>query len=641
MAIMRKTLLMLPAFLLPMVAVEAQEMRTAPMQVCTMAQSAEQVQKRALAANQKYLFVPGADSPVSGWGLPNNAGKVTRMGCVIPASYMDSYVGAKIVGMRFLTQSSLEVTPRLYENGGANQVAKAPSLTTAASALNEEHTAFDEQWNDVTFDTPYTIPSSPKPLMVAFDYTQASTKDAAGYPFLIGKTTDSNVIIRGYGDFGEGEQWKDVRTGNAMCVQLLVEKEGAFIDDLSMVSIIADPMVKVEFMQLFPFQFIVRNTYDGECNDAQFSILLDGKEIGYTETVSGYGIGKQGVIYSTGFYPSRYNLQDGVHTIGMKVRTVNGETPAGDTSDDVIQTDLRVYTESTPRQNDLVEFFTSNTDAYTNVGTDAMNTLKDYRDNVAWTAIHVDSDPLTVDGAKYIYQYSATGCPAFNVNRMLPENGRQIGRLLDTNDAATYASTLSNVLSQQEEQIASVVKLGLTTDLTLAADPSAEPSQLVVKVTGHGVENAAKILDTAVLGLYVTDSDNVLRLIATDNAWGDAIVWNGDNFERTYEVSVPAGVCDYEAGKKLNALAFVSLPFAEKNGETLIGSDAPQNVWVDQCLAMTIEKGETTDVKNVDAENNTTVVARYAADGTRIASPVKGVNILKLSDGTTRKVVVK
>lgn len=636
---MRKTLLMLSALLLSVSASEAQGLKTAPFQKTA---SAVNVQQRAIAANQKYLFVPGADSPVSGWGMPQNAGKVTRMGCVIPASYMDSYVGARIVGMRFLTQSSLEVVPRLYENGGATQVALAPSLVTAASTLNEEHTAFDEHWNEVTFAKPYTIPASPKALMVAFDYAQASTKDAAGYPFLIGKTTDSDVIIRGYGDFGEGEQWKDVRTGNAMCVQLLVEKDDAFIDDLSMVSIIANPMVKIEPMQLFPFQFIVRNTYDGECSDAQFSIMLDGKEIGYTETVSGYGIGKAGVIYSTGFYPSRYNLKDGVHTIGMKVKTVNGVAPAGDTSDDIIQTDFRVYTESTERQSNLIEFFTSNTDAYSAIGTDALRTLQTYRDDVAWTAIHVNSDPLAVDAAKYIYQYSATGCPAFNVNRLMPDNSRQLAYMLDTNNAADYAATLNAELNQQTEQVASLVKLGLSTNLTLADNPQVEPSHLVVKVGGYGVENAAQILDTAVLGLYITDSDNVLRLVATDNAWGDAIVWNGDNFERTYELSLPAGICDYEAGNKLNVVAFVSLPFAEKQGDNIVANANVQNVWVDQCLAMPIEKGfSATSVGGISADSNVVIVARYATDGTRLATPVKGINILKMSDGTTRKVVVK
>ena len=36
-----------------------------------------------------------------------------------------------------------------------------------------------------------------------------------------------------------------------------------------------------------------------------------------------------------------------------------------------------------------------------------------------------------------------------------------------------------------------------------------------------------------------------------------------------------------------------------------------------------------------------TVVARYALDGREIAQPQKGLNIVKMSDGTTRKVFVK
>ena len=36
-----------------------------------------------------------------------------------------------------------------------------------------------------------------------------------------------------------------------------------------------------------------------------------------------------------------------------------------------------------------------------------------------------------------------------------------------------------------------------------------------------------------------------------------------------------------------------------------------------------------------------TEVARYTADGHRIYAPVKGLNIIKMSDGTVKKVIVK
>lgn len=50
----------------------------------------------------------------------------------------------------------------------------------------------------------------------------------------------------------------------------------------------------------------------------------------------------------------------------------------------------------------------------------------------------------------------------------------------------------------------------------------------------------------------------------------------------------------------------------------------------------------TTGIENITTEEeNATEVARYSLDGTLLSAPTKGVNIVKMSDGTTRKVIVK
>lgn len=622
-----------------------------------------QTAQQKIAGNQKYVFVPGADDPVSGWGLPKNAGAVTCMGSVIPSQYLEAYAGAKVIGMRFLTQSEQTVTPRLYTvDGETVEVASAAETGTSASPLNDEHTAFDEHWNEVTFDKPYTIPSSPVSLMAAFDYTQVETKDAAGYPFLIGKTSDKTAVIRAYGDFGDGAQWKDVRTGNTMCVQLLVEKEnGSFADDISVVSIIADPMVKVEDWVLFPFQFVVRNASDGECDDCQFAILFDGEEVGYIETVPGYGIGKQGVIYSTGFYPSRHKHADGVHSLGIKVKKVNGNVPEGNTEDDVLEVPLRIYTETTARQNSLVEHFTTWSDPACTVGYDAMRNLLKKRSDVAWVSIHgtadqKNPDPMAVDGASYIFNYSATGYPAFNVNRYRLDN-TQTAMTTVGGSARLTADSIASAIDTYGEKVPALVKLGMKTSLNVADDSDTPSARLTVTVTGEGVENASKILDTAVLGLYVTENgatgrqnttggwtdgyshDCVLRAIATDSPWGDPVVWDGDRFEKTYDVELPAGQLSRSEYANLNAVAFVSLPYVLDAGGSPTWNIDTANAWVNQCLALNIKDSGTSGIGMLPTAN-ATVVARYAADGTRISAPQKGLNILKMSDGTTRKVVV-
>lgn len=674
---MKRNLLPILALLLSAPSVSAKTidarpthgMRTVLSPMTTASPARKAATASRIADNQKYVFVPGADDPVSGYGLPANAGKVTRMGSVIPAAYLEAYAGTKIVGMRFLTQSAQHVTPHLCDAATHEELASAPSMQTSASPLNDDHTAFDEHWNEVTFAQPYDIPASPVDLMPVFDYIQAETKDANGYPFLMGKTSDKESAIMAYGDTGKGEnQWNKVRTGNALCVQLLIEKEGGhFGDDLSIVSVIADPMTEIKEMELFPFQFIVRNASDGECDDYQCSIMLDGKEIGYTESVPGYGVGKAGVVHSTGFYPSRYGLKDGVHRLGIKVRKVNGDNPSGDTSDDLKETDLRIYSNSVERQQNLVEFFTSNTEDGSATGYDALRRLQKQRDDVAWVGVHVNADnshpdPMTIDNSGYIYSYSAASCPAFNINRRKTNDEDYFGNVALSyggESEAALSSTIGNALDAQAEKIASLVTLDLKTSLAVPADPATQPALLTVTVSGQGVMNASKILNTATLGLYVTENgvtdrqyvdgkwdnayshDNVLRAIGTDNAWGDEIVWYGDNFERTYEVSVPAGSYDYDSGRTLNAVAFVSLPFAWADDSNIVGNPERESVWVNQCLAKTVGKDDITGIKTVSGyEADASVVARYAADGTRIWAPVKGVNILRMSDGTSRKVIV-
>ena len=48
-----------------------------------------------------------------------------------------------------------------------------------------------------------------------------------------------------------------------------------------------------------------------------------------------------------------------------------------------------------------------------------------------------------------------------------------------------------------------------------------------------------------------------------------------------------------------------------------------------------------TGIKNVFKPASATEAMRYSTDGTRIASPKKGINIIKMSDGTVKKVLVK
>jgi hypothetical protein len=57
-------------------------------------------------------------------------------------------------------------------------------------------------------------------------------------------------------------------------------------------------------------------------------------------------------------------------------------------------------------------------------------------------------------------------------------------------------------------------------------------------------------------------------------------------------------------------------------------------------LAFVID-GEETAINGVEADSDAMIVAIYSLDGRRIESMQRGVNIVKLSDGKTKKVIVK
>lgn len=624
------------------------------------------VKANALAENQKMVALDGSESPVTALGLPGY--KITDFGQLIPASYYESYAGSKIVGMRFLTMTSIKVTPAIYLLSGNNlySAIEGKEITTKASPFKSDNSGFEQNWNEVTFDKPYTIESGSDGLMVGLAYTQSTKKSGDDYaeecfPFLAGSNSDQNALVFVNADLGKGAGWQPAANQYCLCVQLILEKEGGFPDDFSMLGAYTNSMVKPS--DKLPVEFYVKNLGSKEA-EGEFTVSIDDQELGAFKAndLIGTTSAKVGVDVDL----SSLNLAAGPHTVGVKVKSVNGEAPAGNLKDDASYAQFRVYTNSTDRQYNLIEHFTSWTCVFCPYGYETLRELQKQRDDVAWVAIHGDQsadnpDPHTLADASPITQYSISGFPSFNLNRF-NVGGSMIGAGMPSTDPAKNAEQFSKILDLEKEMVPAQLTLDMKSNFELAEKPNLQDSKLTVTVTGKGVKDAAKVLNNAVLNLYITEDgltgkqygkngnswyskynhDNTLIAIATENPWGDEIVWDGDNFEKTYEITIPKKTVSYTTGKTLNAVAFVSLPFViEQEGQNYYNGDI-DNVWVNQCFFMDINKGETTGIKTINgADSNATVVARFAADGTQISAPVKGVNILKMSDGTTRKVMVK
>lgn len=128
-----------------------------------------------------------------------------------------------------------------------------------------------------------------------------------------------------------------------------------------------------------------------------------------------------------------------------------------------------------------------------------------------------------------------------------------------------------------------------------------------------------------------------MRKIVTGTL-GDALQTNGNSYENDYEVKLD------DAWKSLNMhiIAFVSRPMTEKevDGKTALAS-AMNDLWVDNTNMVAVGKSDLTGISNVINWNEVKEVGRYTIDGQKLNAPTKGINLVKLSNGKTIKVIVK
>lgn len=639
---------------------------TAPVQV----KANKSLAPQKLNANQKSVGLDGSGSMVTSVGVPNIVAQgrtVKGAYNLMDASLLARYAGGKIVGMRYLIGAELGSSAKvqLYncDKDGKPELFAEKEAAQKVSTYDSKKKTYNEEWNEVYFDKALNVSDVVTGLFVGYTYKQKTTQSGGQYteacfPLAAGQGSGTVAV---YGDLGMGTAFYSLNTGGlVLCIQVIVEKEGGFADDLGMVGVATIPMSRPT--DKLPFQFYVKNYGSSECKAASFDITIDKQVVANVAIPEGATIGGETTGFNASLNLSEYDIENGTHLLGVQVKTVNGEAASGYTDDDVAATQFRTYTETASRQYNLLEHFTSSTCTYCPKGYDMLRALQKQRDDVAWVAIHgtMDEnkpDPYEIADAKNtILAYSIGGFPQANLNRYPVTNDGNLAVTIATDDPEGMATSIGNVFDQIDEIVPSQVRLDIETNFNRLNAIS--DGTLKITIKGTGVKGAGKILEDAVLGLYITENglvsgqlnggkwvtkynhENVLRVIGTENPWGDAITWDGDNFEKTYEVSISADYFE-DSNNTFNAVAFVSLPFMfEIDGKRYVNGDK-NNVWVNQCQFLQIPEGTGTAIKGVETSENATVVARYAADGSQISAPVKGINILKLSDGTTRKVIVK
>lgn len=628
---MKKFLLSIAALAMSLTVsaqVDVQHQKAGVVEQCPyFAQQSVVVQKAAkkIAANQRWLGYYNSDALAEshkGMGLPDYPGE-NKVAICLSEEILKPYVGKNIVGMRFgLTEEIGNSSVSLFKQGGSapGEVCRTADVQNGAVG-----------WNEVKFDEPYTIQAG-EVLYAGYSYTQLSNKkDYKSFPFSAVEEGLENQSLWVYCKIGNNAGWNEFGMGGAnMSIQVLVEGDFAeyavLPEDFGTLKGAKnkDLAVAVKFM-----------------NNSKEAV----SSLGYVVSVDGVAGSEQSVDVSPAVGVGAYGTfkasvpcgnTEGLKVVKIEVTKVNGHKNGA--SSTVANGKVSIADKMYERNVCIEEFTTEKCGNCPRVAGFLHTYLEEADPTRVFAVCHhagYYTDWLTkACDNKLLYLFNDNGgsfAPAMMFNREPAFNSQYAAGQKDNVTIPSSAAEIKTITNYYLDETMADAKL----DMTLTYDEG--ESKVIIVVTGES--NKGYDTENALLTVYLTE-DNVKaknqsgaskfyhqHVIRDYNSnWGDALTWNDNKFSATYEFDVD------EAWKKddLKVVAFLNKHNTKNRLDNRIENVTGKDL---------IEKP--TAIESVGSADNAVEVARYNAAGQRINGKQKGLNIVKLSNGTTLKVVVK
>ena len=642
-----------------------------------------------IADNQRYINYSYDESYVWPATFPADTQGAISLGTLFYSDAFKNFEGCKIVGARFYVNIPI----------GASKVGichvKIENNTPYVGDIlaSKEVPSTVAHWNYVWFDEPYKIDTKNfDGLLPYYDFTPSNMSADAGYPIASSGTYAGTCGALAYGDVdGKHDQsswaWQPIylgTDGSNLMIQLIIEKEdGNFIlHDLVLDKIAMSPFVKNNTKT--GLAFTCHNDGRDNITNVKFGIEVDGKKMGtfiYDKTTAGDAFREITDADNSNIQvglPIDKNWGIGEHEVTVYPVLVEGKEPEGDLTNDKLTTKFKVYKDNFDRTKNLVEFYACQMSKYTYFADEVLTKLGKAREDedLAIVSIHGESqqknedgsvetlsDVFTVPEANKLAYYSTTSDGSGAFNRYFYDNDVvNYDKALtvnmaaqDTNDQDHVVDRVVGILNSIIDESAAYYPSFSTISIDSKLDDAT--GKLSIKVMGKLINKYQKLIgDDARLTVYLTEDkvigkqntggsiakprfthNYVLRKIVTGTL-GDALQTNGNSYENDYEIELD----DAWKSKNMHIIAFVSRPMkeTEKDGKTALAS-AMNDLWVDNTNMVAVGDSDLTGISNVINWNDVKEVGRYTIDGQKLNAPTKGINLVKLSNGQTIKVIVK
>lgn len=613
--------------------------------------------RKALADGQRYLGYYSSDNfGQSGLGIaPLGAYETCKAVTAMSADFLKPFVGMKVVGIRYAVLASNLVSKVLL--GDCEFTSQGVGFGDDF-LLSKDVTSSNAGWNTVMFDAPYTIPANAA-LYAGFQYNQKADPKGSGftdecYPLSLIKEGVTGNPLYIYTNVpankgGNGEGWYNFGSefGN-ICIQLIVEGQpaGNFLTPV----------------QLDEFQTVVGQTKNVEvlfqnvCKNALSSYS-------YTYTQNGVTSAEQSVDLAANTTETIVKLPvqiegasaAGNHDFTLNITKVNyGENAAAVTSikskNETMAKELKPVV--------LMEEFTGTGCGWCPRGMQGMkNAAEKFGDQFVGIAIHQysGSDPMyTINYANLKFG----GAPSCKLNRATGDLDPYMGSGEDIcDDIAEFLKWIPDAALTVKAEWGAADDGKLTATATVEAQ-AAKTYQLAFAVIADNVkgENDNWIQSNYYSSAYSSQTGMTYASIPDDlkflwNEYPYKPVFNdvlvASSYVRTLNkcanVDVPAeGTVEGSYEITMPVTNTKLLPALDKDQLYIVG------IIIDPTTKTVVNAAKAkiptwvTGINGVKANGENAVeVARYTMDGRQVSAPVKGINLVKMSDGTTQKVLVK
>lgn len=600
--------------------------------------------KANLAANQRLVGYFDTDDCDNYVGVPNFTGN-NKVAIKLTADDLAPYYGKKIAGVRFnlgqgQTANGVFVQNLTLENGQivdmADVATSDKSVTSAAGATNTG------EWHEVMFDNKVELSSSFQNLFVGFNYKQTSSN----YPIGVNSNTDGPFFV--YANIpasqgGSGETWYQFQSGGmSLAIQLIVE--GDFGQNNVQPLDFGNVMVAKGKTKNVAVKF--RNL-GSKFTSIDYTISLDGKAGAEQHLDFGKDFGLAGT--HTVEIPFAATSELGKSAVTLTVTKVNGAENACaiKTATGTLYTVEREFVKRS-----VVEEYTGTGCGFCPKGHVGMHNMRElYGDQFVGIAMHQynPSDPMYYTSYGLGFQ-NAPSCmvnrssgdldPYYDLPKAFMASLKEMP-LIDVSVEGAFSEDTAYVYAKAS--VESLVSGDYDIAYMLVADNlsgTTKPwKQSNYFAKGNGVYNSQSSMPEDLQFLwdagssYAATYNDVLisssYVSSKNKATLPSLVANG-SVNSYYTLTMPTKKALKEAIRSCGNEVYVIAMVLDKKTGAIVNARKAK-----------VADFGTTGIENVNNSSEATVVARYNVNGVQIAAPVKGINIVKMSDGTTRKVLVK